>query len=154
MQRRLASEQGLVLAPPPPALTKRSTGLTYIRGALASPLCVAVAVFTGCLGLGFAGIIGALIAIVATAMLGSLTTRYQFVRRHLAPGPGEVMLEPLHLPQVVVEARSRLAIAMSFAGIQHQTHRSLAVHLEMAVQLARLSGVDARCLCGDLPARR
>jgi len=77
------TEHGLVLAPPAPSLTKRSTGLTYIRGALASPLCVAIAVFTGCIGLGFAGIVGVLAAIIATAILGSLTTRYRFVRRHL-----------------------------------------------------------------------
>ena len=83
MQRRLASEHGLVLAPPAAALTQRSTGLTYIRGALASPLCVAVAVFAGCIGLGVAGIIGALLAIAATAVLGSLTTRYSLVQRHL-----------------------------------------------------------------------
>ncbi len=83
MQRRLATEHGLVLAPPPAALTKRSTGLTYIRGALASPLVVAIAVFGGCLGLGFAGLLGALLAIITTAMLGTLSTRYGVVRRHL-----------------------------------------------------------------------
>lgn len=83
MSPRLASEHGLVLAPPPPALTKRSAGLTYIRGALASPPCVALAVFAGCLGLGFYGLAGALLALLATAILGSLTTRYAVVRRHL-----------------------------------------------------------------------
>ncbi len=83
MQPRIAREHGLYLAPPPAALTKRSTGLTYVRGALASPLCVAVAVFAGCVGLGYAGIVGALIAIAATAILGSLTTRYAFVQRYL-----------------------------------------------------------------------
>jgi hypothetical protein len=82
MQRRLASEHGLVLAPPA-SLTKRATGLTYMRGALASPPVVALAVFTGCLGLGFAGLLGAMLAILATAILGIMSTRYAFVRRHL-----------------------------------------------------------------------
>lgn len=83
MSPRLASEHGLVAAPPPFALTKPPSGLTYIRGALASPPCVGLAVFAGCLGLGFAGLPGALLAIAMTAVLGSLTTRYQIVRRHL-----------------------------------------------------------------------
>ena len=44
---------------------------------------VALAVFTGCLGLGFGGLLGALLAIVATAGFGAVSTRYRFVRRHL-----------------------------------------------------------------------
>lgn len=83
MQRRLVTEHGLVLAPPPQALTKRSTGLTYMRGALASPLCVALAVFAGCLGLGFFGLVGALTAMLGVAVLGTMATRYRFVQRHL-----------------------------------------------------------------------
>ncbi|MDB4961049.1 MAG: hypothetical protein JWP01_1048 [Myxococcales bacterium] len=84
MQPRLASQRSLVVAPPPPALATQSThGLTYIRGAVASPVCVAIAVFGACLGLGYAGIIGALVAMLAVIGLGAMSARYGFVQRHL-----------------------------------------------------------------------
>ncbi len=74
----------LVLAtPPPPALTARNTGLQYIRGAVGSPVCVAFSVFAACVGLGYAGILGAAVAMLAVVMLGMCSTRYRFVRRHL-----------------------------------------------------------------------
>jgi hypothetical protein len=82
MQPRLASQNGLVLAPPP-ALTARSTNLTYIRGAIGSPVCVAFAVFAACVGLGYAGLIGAIVAMLAVLGFGASATRYGFVRRHL-----------------------------------------------------------------------
>ncbi len=83
MQPRLATQTGLVLAPPPPALTRRDSGVHYIRGAIASPLCVAVTVFTACVGLGYAGLVGALLAVVVCSVVGAMSTRYRFVRRHL-----------------------------------------------------------------------
>jgi len=79
----VASQNGLVLAPPPPALTVRNTNLTYVRGAVGSPICVAVAVFAACVGLGYAGLIGAMLALMVVAGLGASSTRYAFVRRHL-----------------------------------------------------------------------
>lgn len=79
----VASQNGLVLAPPPPALTARNTNLTYIRGAVGSPICVAVAVFAACVGLGYAGLIGAMLALFVVAGLGASSTKYAFVRRHL-----------------------------------------------------------------------
>jgi hypothetical protein len=82
MQSRLAS-QGLMLAPPPPALTAHGTGLTYVRGAVASPVCVAVSVFAACVGLGYAGVLGAVVAMLAVIALGAMTARYRFVQRHL-----------------------------------------------------------------------
>ena len=83
MQPRLAPQTGLVLAPPPPALTRRDSGLRYIRGAIASPLCVALTVFTACIGLGYIGLLGAFLAVIACSVLGAASTRYRFVRRHL-----------------------------------------------------------------------
>jgi hypothetical protein len=86
MQPRLASltgSQGLVLVPPPAALTVRHSTLTYVRGAVASPVCVATAVFAACVGLGYAGLIGALLATLAVMTLGASTVRYRFVQRHL-----------------------------------------------------------------------
>ncbi|MDQ3367432.1 MAG: hypothetical protein M3680_18570 [Myxococcota bacterium] len=76
------SQSGLVLAPPP-ALTVRNTNLTYVRGAIGSPVCVAVAVFAACVGLGYAGLIGAVLAMLAVLGLGASATRYRFVRTHL-----------------------------------------------------------------------
>lgn len=83
MQPRLATQPGLVLAPPPSALTRRDSGVHYVRGAIASPLCVALTVFTACVGLGYAGLVGALLAVVACSVLGAMSTRYRWVRRHL-----------------------------------------------------------------------
>ena len=83
MQPRLAS-QGLVLAPPPAALTtQHGHRLIYVRGAVASPVCVAVAVFAACVGLGYAGAVGAILAMFAVVGLGAMTARYKFVQRHL-----------------------------------------------------------------------
>ncbi len=86
MQPRLASitgSHGLVLAPPPPALTVQGSTLTYVRGAVASPVCVATAVFAACVGLGYAGFLGALLATIAVMAMGASTVRYKFVQRHL-----------------------------------------------------------------------
>lgn len=80
----LASTNGLVLASaPPPALTARNTSLSYMRGAVGSPVCVAFAVFAACVGLGYAGLLGAFVAMLAMVTVGAASTRYKFVRRHL-----------------------------------------------------------------------
>lgn len=83
MQPRLVSEQGLVLAANPALATRTPGGLHYMRGAIGSPVCVATAVFAACIGLGIAGILGALIAMVAVAAAGVSASKYEFVRRHL-----------------------------------------------------------------------
>lgn len=87
MQPRLAPHvqhgpQGLVLAPPP-TLTERTTGLQYAGGAVGSPVCVATAVFAACAGLGFAGMYGAVLALLAVIGLAALVSKNQIVRRHL-----------------------------------------------------------------------
>lgn len=81
MQPRL-SQHGLVLVPPP-AMTVRNTAVSYMRGALVSPPCIAAAVFAACVGLGYAGIIGALLAVIAVAGLTATTTKSKLVRKHL-----------------------------------------------------------------------
>jgi len=84
MQPRFASESRLVHAPPQPAFTtQRPTALTYMRGAVASPICIAITVFAACLGIGYAGIIGAMVAMFAVIALGAMSGRYKFVQRHL-----------------------------------------------------------------------
>ena len=88
----LATQDGLIdglanslvlSTPPPPALTARNTGLAYMRGAVGSPVCVAFSVFAACVGLGYAGLLGAALAMLAVVMVGMASTRYKFVRRHL-----------------------------------------------------------------------
>jgi len=44
---------------------------------------MAIAVFGACLGLGYAGILGAAIALVTVVVLGAMSARYRFVQRHL-----------------------------------------------------------------------
>jgi hypothetical protein len=83
MQPRLASQNGLVITPPPALAVRSTSTLGYVRGAVGSPVCVAIAVFAACVGLGYAGLFGALIALVAVLGIGATSTRYAFVRRHL-----------------------------------------------------------------------
>jgi hypothetical protein len=82
MDSRPAPQPGLVVVPPP-ALTAHDTSLSYVRGALVSPVCISAGVFAACIGIGVAGALGALIALAAIAMLTAASTRYAVVRRHL-----------------------------------------------------------------------
>jgi hypothetical protein len=76
MQRSLA-------VVPPAHVSRPGTALTYVRGALVSPVCISMAVFASCIGVGFAGVLGALCAFIGVALVISTSTRYGFVRRHL-----------------------------------------------------------------------
>jgi hypothetical protein len=75
-------QHGLVLASPR-ALATRSTGLCYVGGAIGSPVCVATAVFAACAGLGFAGLYGAVLALLTVIGIAAVTSRSHAVRRHL-----------------------------------------------------------------------
>ena len=77
-----AARLGLVVVPPAP-LTAQHTALSYLRGAVVSPICISVAVFASCVGVGFAGVFGALGAFVAVALLVAASTRWGIVREHL-----------------------------------------------------------------------
>jgi hypothetical protein len=68
---------------PPPALTKRHSGLSYIRGAVASPVCAALTIFAACVGLGYAGMVGSVLAMLAVIGMGVASTRFRFIRDHL-----------------------------------------------------------------------
>jgi hypothetical protein len=59
------------------------TALTYVRGALFNPVSLSVLAFSVCIGVGYAGILGALVAMIAFVALGSAVTRYGFIRRQL-----------------------------------------------------------------------
>jgi hypothetical protein len=77
----MPSPSGLVVAPSiPPAATSR---LRYVGGSVASPLCLAVTMFAGCLGLGYAGLIGAAIAALAVVVVAAFSARLNRVRRYL-----------------------------------------------------------------------
>ena len=77
----MRSQPQLVVASATP-LTVRSR-LGYLRGAVASPVCVAVALFAACLGVGYAGILGAAVATAIVAGLGACASRSRRVRGYL-----------------------------------------------------------------------
>ncbi len=77
-----AARLSLVVVPPAP-LTAPHTALSYLRGAVVSPICISAAVFASCVGVGFAGVVGALVAFVAVTLLVAASTRWDFVREHL-----------------------------------------------------------------------
>ena len=79
-------QHGLVVVPPP-ALTVRHTALSYMRGALVSPACIAAAVFMACVGLGYMGVLGALFAVLSVIAVTATMTRSDAVRRHLDQQP-------------------------------------------------------------------
>lgn len=95
MQPRLASspslgqpDTGLALAaeaPAPAALAplQAATLVPYAAAAMASPVCVAAAVFAACVGLGLAGAIGAVVAVLAVLGIATIASRSRAVRRHL-----------------------------------------------------------------------
>jgi hypothetical protein len=64
----------------PPAIASR---LGYVRGAVASPVCVALTLFAACIGLGYAGVVGATVATALVVLFGALASRLRSVRRHL-----------------------------------------------------------------------
>ena len=64
------------------ALPQRG-GVHYVRGAIASPVCVATTVFATCVGLSYAGVLGALLAVTAIVGACVALTRFAVVRRHL-----------------------------------------------------------------------
>ncbi len=59
------------------------TALTYVQGALFNPVSLSVMAFAVCVGVGYAGMLGALLAMSAFIVLGTISTRYGFVRRQL-----------------------------------------------------------------------
>lgn len=77
----MSSQPGLTVVPSSlPAGTSR---FTYIRGSVGSPVCVAVAVFAGCIGLGYAGLLGAVIAVIAVIAAGVNAARCRLVRSYI-----------------------------------------------------------------------
>jgi hypothetical protein len=77
----MPSQLGLVVTPP--ALSPGTSRLTYVRGTVASPVSISVAVFAGCIGLGYAGAIGAVLAVLAVLLAGTYVASCQVVRRYV-----------------------------------------------------------------------
>lgn len=50
---------------------------------MTSPVCIAVAIFAACVGLGYAGLLGAMLAMSAIVGLGAAATRSAAVRKHI-----------------------------------------------------------------------
>jgi hypothetical protein len=77
----MRTQPHLVVVPSKPAVI--GARFDYVRGAVASPVCVAVTLFAACLGVGYAGMIGAIIATAVVFVLGALASRYRRVRAYL-----------------------------------------------------------------------
>src|SRR5437764_1984628 len=79
MTKRLASgETALVCVSP-----QTQTAMTYVRGALFNPVSLSVMAFAVCVGVGYAGLLGALVAMAVFMTVGASATRYKYVRRQL-----------------------------------------------------------------------
>src|SRR5688572_2745153 len=63
--------------------THGQTALTYVRGALFNPVSLSVMAFAVCVGVGYAGLLGAMVALLAFIALGTSATRNDFVRKQL-----------------------------------------------------------------------
>src|ERR1043165_742040 len=76
----VASDPDLALVSISP---QAQTALTYVRGALFNPVSLSVMAFAVCVGVGYAGVLGALIATFAFVTLGSTAARNRFIRCQL-----------------------------------------------------------------------
>ena len=59
------------------------TALTYVRGAVLNPVSLSLMSFAVCVGIGYAGVLGALVAAGVFLTLGAWSTRYRWVRREI-----------------------------------------------------------------------
>src|SRR6185503_12874373 len=80
MTKRLGSGQERALVHVSP---QTQTALMYVRGALFNPVSLSVMAFTVCVGVGYAGVVGAAIAVFVFMSLCATATRYGLVRRQL-----------------------------------------------------------------------
>jgi hypothetical protein len=55
----------------------------YMRGAVASPICMSVAAFAGCVGLGYAGLLGAMLAVACVIAVSVHAASYRMVRAYV-----------------------------------------------------------------------
>src|SRR3954466_15967665 len=92
---------GLVVAPAP--LPPGLSPARYAAGAVGSPVCLSLAVFAGCVGLGCAGVIGAVLAVAVFCGLGLHAGRYRRGKAYLddhARAKAQARREQLRLKQL------------------------------------------------------
>lgn len=104
-----------------------------MRGAVASPVCLAVAMFAGCIGLGYAGVAGAAAAVLAVVALGVNAARYRRVRRYVDE-------------QAITRARARrecerLKLLRPTGATRQQHYHELRVLVE---EIERLDAAEAQ----------
>jgi hypothetical protein len=71
------------LAVVPTSSLATDSGLGYVRGTVVSPVCVAVGLFAACLGIGYAGMLGAAVAAALVLIVGATVSRYRRVRGYI-----------------------------------------------------------------------
>lgn len=79
----MRSQPHLVVAPPKLPATRSRSRLGYLRGTITSPVCVAATLFAACFGIGYAGLLGAVLATLAVLALGANMSRYRRMRAYL-----------------------------------------------------------------------
>jgi hypothetical protein len=159
----MRSQPHLAIASPGlPALVSR---LGYVRGAVASPVCVAVALFAACLGVGYAGVLGALVATALVLVAGVCASRCRAVRNYLdeqAQAQARAQRHCRRLKQVRRTSPARLRHYEELRGMVDEIERldqieaarfelqdlldhfiRLAVKHQRCVDALRLSGADA-----------
>lgn len=145
---------GLVVVPPAP-LTAPGSALSYVRGAMVSPICISAAVFASCLGAGLLGVVGALGAFLAVSIVIAASTRYQVVRRHLdqeAAARVRCAREARRVRLLRAAGPVRLHQYFELRGLVEQTEKRDAVEAnrfdlqELLEQFASLANHHQQCL--------
>ncbi len=131
------------------------SGLSYVRGAMASPICISALVFASCIGVGLLGAVGALSAFVAVSILIAASTRYQVVRRHLdheAEARARCAREARRVRLLRSAGPVRLHQYFELRGLVEDTEKRDAVEAkrfdlqELLEQFASLASNHQRCL--------
>lgn len=126
----MRSQLGLVVVSPTlPAGTSR---LTYVQGAVGNPVCLAVAVFAGCIGLGAAGLFGAAAFVLAVLVLGANAARYRVVRNYV---DGQA-----HARATARRECRRLKLLQATGATRQQHYEQLRVLVE---EIERLDATEA-----------
>ena len=64
-------------------ICSHQTALTYVRGAMINPVSLSLLAFAACVGIGYAGVMGAIAAFIAFVVVGVTSTRSSYVRHQI-----------------------------------------------------------------------
>jgi hypothetical protein len=137
----MRSQPGLIVAHPnlpatlrvtSAALTAGSSRIGYVRGTVASPVCLSIVAFAGCLGLGYAGAIGAVLAVACVIALGIHAARYRSVRAYID--------EQMRAKERAHRESQRVKRLRSTAGSRQQHYHELRLLVE---EIERLDPAEA-----------